>query len=147
MKYPNVNIFAAWFFMPHTVAMGWVAAAGGLLLGLFGLPVEEGDVPSRLVGALLLFVVLFLIWYVRGSLPPQGDPQGKGYAFGHRLVLAGNLFAAALFVFQFFTGAISDYNTHLVLDKFTTAFGYWCMGCFAVGFSLIYQSSLASAQA
>lgn len=144
MKPQDLNIFAAWFFMPHTVAMGWVAAAGGLLLGLFGLPVAEGDVPSRIVGALLLFLVLFAVWYVRGSLPPQGDAQGKGYTFGHRLVLAGNLFAAALFVFQFFAGSVSDYNTHLVLDQFTTAFGYWCMACFAVGFSLVYQSAQAA---
>ena len=137
------NIFSAWFFMPQTLFMGWVAATGGILLGLLGLPVTEGDIPSRLVGALLLFAGVFVVWHLRGgSLPPEGKADGSGYRFGHKLVLTGNVLAACLFVFHFFAQGISDYNTHLVLDKFTTMFGYLCMGFFAGGFSFIYQSSL-----
>ncbi len=142
MKYPNVNIFAAWFFMPQTIAMGWVAAAGRILLETLGVATTEGDIPGRMVGALLLFLVVYLVWHFRGSLPPQGKPEGNGYRFGHRLVMVGNLMAGALFVFHFFAPAVENYNAHLVLDNFTTAFGYLCMGFFAAGFSFIYQSAL-----
>lgn len=142
MKYPNVNIFAAWFFMPQTLAMGWVAAVGRMLLEMLGVPTHEGDIPGRIVGALLLLLVVFLVWYFLRGLPPQGKPEGNGYTMGHRVVLAGNVMAALLFVFHFFATSIDSYNTHLVLNKFTTSFGYFAMGCFAIGFSLIYQSSL-----
>lgn len=142
MKYPNLNTFAAWFFIPQTVGMVWVTGAGTLLLGALSVPAQEGDVPSRIVGALLLLLAVFLVWYFMRGLPPQGKPGGNGYAFGHKLVLAGNAMAASLFVFQFFAAGIESYNLHLVLNKFTTAFGYLAMGCFAIGFSMIYQSAL-----
>jgi hypothetical protein len=142
MKYPKVNIFAAWFFMVNTLFMGWVAATGEIALKLFGVPAVEGDVPSRIVGTLFLFAAVFAVLHFRKSLPPEGMPGEKDYLFGHRLVLVGNLLALSLFVFQMFATTISDYNTHLVLNKFTTAFGYLCMGFFAVGFSFIYQSSM-----
>lgn len=142
MKYPNLNIFAAWFFMSQTLAMGWVAAAGNILLQMLGVPTHEGDIPGRIVGALLLLLVIYLVWHFLRALPPQGKPDGNGYKLGHRVVLAGNILACLLFVFHFFATAIDSYNTHLVLNKFTTSFGYFAMGCFAIGFSLIYQSSL-----
>jgi len=142
MKYPKVNIFAAWFFMVNTLFMGWVAKTGEILLQLLGIPAVEGDVPSRIVGTLFLFAAVFAVLYFRRSLPPEGTPGEKDYLFGHRLVLIGNLLALSLFVFQMFATTITDYNTHLVLNKFTTAFGYLCMGFFAVGFSFIYQSSM-----
>lgn len=138
----RLNIFLAWFFMPQTLFMGWVAVGGRMLLEALGVATTEGDIPGRLVGALLLFLAVFLAWYFLRGLPPQGKPGGNGYRFGHKLVLAGNLMAALLFVFHFFAQGIADYNTHLVLGKFTTAFGYLCMGFFAAGFSYIYQSSL-----
>jgi hypothetical protein len=141
MKYPKVNIFAAWFFMVDTLFMGWVAKTGEILLQLLGIPAVEGDVPSRIIGTLLLLVAVFAVLYFRKSLPPEGTPGEKDYLFGHRLVLIGNVMALSLFVFQMFATTISDYNTHLVLNKFTTAFGYLCMGFFAVGFSFIYQSA------
>lgn len=142
MRFPNVNIFAAWFLMLQTLAMGWVAAAGGIVLRLAGLPAQEGDVPSRLIGALLLLAVVFLVWYFMRGLPPQGKPEGSGFKLGHRLLLTGNILAGLLFVFHFFAAGIDSYNTHLVLNKFTTSFGYFAMGFFAVGFSFVYQSSL-----
>ncbi len=142
MKYAKVNIFAAWFFMVHTIFMGWVAATGEIVLKIFGVPAVEGDVPSRIVGALLLFAAVFAVLYFRKSLPPEGAPGEKDFHFGHRLVLIGNVLALCLFVFQLVATTISDYNTHLVLNKFTTAFGYLCLGFFAVGFSFIYQSSM-----
>jgi hypothetical protein len=142
MKYPNLNIFAAWFFMPQTLAMGWVAAAGRMLLEMLGVPTAEGDIPGRLVGALLLLLVVYLAWHFLRALPPQGKSGGNGYKLGHRVVLAGNILAGSLFVFHFFATSIDSYNAHLVLNKFTTSFGYFAMGCFAVGFSFIYQSAL-----
>ncbi len=142
MKYPNVNVFVAWFLMLQTLAMGWVAAAGNILLQMLSVPVQEGGVPGRMVGALLLLLVVVLIWYFMHGLPPQGKEGGSGYKLGHKVVLAANILAGLLFVFHFFAAGIEDYNTHLVLDTFTTSFGYFAMGCFAVGFSLIYQSSL-----
>lgn len=142
MKYPNLNIFAAWFFMAQTLAMGWVAAAGNTLLQMLGVPTHEGDIPGRIVGALLLLLIIYLVWHFLRALPPQGKPEGNGYKPGHRVVLAGNILACLLFVFHFFAPGIDSYNTHLVLNTFTTSFGYFAMGCFAIGFSLIYQSSL-----
>ncbi len=142
MKYPNVNIFAAWFFVPQTLTMGWVAAAGRALLGVLGVATPEEGTPGRLVGALLLLLIIYLAFHFLRALPPQGKPGGSGYTLGHRLVLAGNVLAGLLFVFQFFASGIENYNAHLILDKFTTAFGYLAMGCFAIGFSLIYQSAL-----
>ncbi len=142
MKYPNANIFAAWFLMLQTLAMGWVAAMGRLLLELLGVATTEGDIPGRLVGALLLLLIVFLIWYFMHGLPPQGKPEGNGFKAGHRVLLTGNILAGLLFVFHFFATSIDSYNTHLILNKFTTSFGYFSMGLFAIGFSLIYQSSL-----
>lgn len=142
MKYPQVNIFAAWFFMVHTIFMGWVTKTGEILLQLLSIPAVEGDVPSRVIGAILLFVGVYAVLYFRKSLPPEGTPGEKDFLFGHRLVLVGNVLALCLFVFQMVATTITDYNTHLVLNKFTTAFGYLCLGFFAVGFSFIYQSSM-----
>lgn len=142
MKYPQVNIFAAWFFMVHTIFMGWVAKTGEIVLQLLNIPAVEGDVPSRVIGAILLFVGVYAVLYFRKSLPPEGTPGEKDFLFGHRLVLVGNVLALCLFVFQMVATTITDYNTHLVLNKFTTAFGYLCLGFFAVGFSFIYQSSM-----
>ncbi len=142
MKYPNLNVFLAWFLIPQTLAMGWVAAAGNLLLQTLGVPAQEGDVPGRIIGALLLLLIVYLVWHFLRGLPPQGKPEGNGYRAGHRLVLAGNILAGLLFMFHFFATGIASYNTHLILDKFTTSFGYLAIGCFAVGFSMIYQSAL-----
>ncbi len=137
------NIFFAWFFVIQTVAMGWVAAAGRMLLEALGVATFEGDIPGRIVGALLLFLLIYLIMHFRGTLPPEGNPSGNGFRIGHRIMLLGNVLAASLFVFHFFATGIESYNTHLILNKFTTAFGYWAMGLFAIGLSLIYQSGLS----
>jgi len=142
MKYPNVNIFAAWFFLTNMVIAGWVAAAGNLLLEMLGVPTQEGFIPGRMVGALLLLLIIYLVWHFMRALPPQGKPEGNGYRIGHRVVFAANILAFLLLLFQYFESGIEGYNTHLVLERFTTAFGYFAMGCYAIGFSLIYQSSL-----
>lgn len=138
----RMNLFVAWFFIPQTLAMGFVAAAGRILLELLGVATHEGDIPGRIVGALLLFGAVYLVLHFRRSLPPEGRPDGKGYQFGQRLVLAGNCLSGLFIVFQFTHPLIQSKDMLLVLDGFTDAFGYWAMGCWVVGFSFLYQSSL-----
>ncbi|HEY4697084.1 MAG TPA: hypothetical protein VIH29_03640 [Gallionella sp.] len=132
----------AWFFIPQTLAMGWVAAAGRVVLELLGATTHEGDIPGRIVGALLLFGAVYLVLHLRGSLPPEGKPEGNGFRFGHRLVMAGNLLAVLLFIFSLTNSLIGNPDVLMVLTRFTTAFGYWAMACWVVGFSFLYQSSL-----
>jgi hypothetical protein len=142
MRYPNLNVFAAWFFIMQTLAMDSLAAIGHSVLEMLGASTPEGAAPGSIVGALLLFGVIFMVQYFRGSLPPQGKPEGSGYILGHRLMLAGNVLAAGLFVFSLFAAGIGDHNAHVILEKFSIASGYIAMACWAVGFSLIYQSAL-----
>lgn len=143
MKYPQLNIFAAWFFIPETLAMGWVAAAGRMVLEMGGVEVAEGAIPTRIVGALLLLASLFLIRiWLGGVLPIVGNPGGSGYRLGHKLILAGNVLASLLFVFPFMLHLLSHPDAIMVLTKFTTAFGYWVMALWAIGFSFVYQSTL-----
>lgn len=138
----KVNLFMAWFLIPQTVAMGFVAAIGRVVLELLGATTHEGDIPGRIVGALLLFGAVYLVLHFRGSLPPEGKPEGNGFLFGHRLVLAGNVLSSLFILFQFTHPWIESRDVLLVLDKFTDAFGYWTMACWLVGFSFLYQSSL-----
>ncbi len=141
MKY-KINLFMAWFFIPQTLAMGWVAAVGRIILELLGAITQEGDIPSRLVGALLLFGIVFTIHHLRGTLPPEGNPEGNGFIFGHRLVMMANLLASLLFIYPYVSLIIESRDLLMVLGKFTTAFGYWVMAIWVVGFSFLYQSSL-----
>jgi len=138
----RINLFAAWFLIPQTLAMGWVAAAGRIVLEVFGVVTQEEDIPGRVVGALLLFGVVFLLQHFRHGLPPEGKPEGNGFRAGHRLVLAANLLAAMLFIFPFAYQLIESRDALLVLSRFATAFGYIAVAGWAVGFSFIYQSAL-----
>jgi len=138
----KVNMFVAWFFIPMTLGMGWVAAVGRIVLELLGVATHEGDIPGRIVGALLLFGVVYLVLHFRRSLPPEGKPEGKGYLFGQRLVLAANILSGMYIIFQMTHPLIQNHDVRLVLDGFTDAFGYWAMAFWVVGFSFLYQSSL-----
>lgn len=142
MKSANINIFAAWFLIPHTLAMGWVAFAGRMVLEVFGMSTLEEGIPGRIVGALLVLAAVFLVQSFRGELAPLGNPAGKGYMVGHRLVLAANILAGLLFIFPYTWQLIGHRDVVMVLSKFAIAFGYWVMALWAIGFSLIYQSSL-----
>ncbi len=71
----------------------------------------------------------------------MGNPQGNGFRLGQRIVLAANVLAGLLFTFQLTFTLIDSHNLFLVLNKFTTAFGYWVMAMWMVGFSLLYQSA------
>lgn len=142
MRFAKVNLFVAWFLIPQTLAMGWVAFVGRMVLELFGVSTHEEGIPGRIVGAVLLLGVVFLVQYWRGALGPVGKPEGKGFRFGHRVVLAANILAGLLFIFPFVWQLIPDRDVVMVLSKFAIAFGYWVMAMWAVGFSFIYQSSL-----
>ena len=136
------NVLMAWFFIPITLGMGWVAAVGRGLLNLLGISTPEGSIPGILVGAVLLMATVFLVRHYRGALPPEGKPAGKGFQLGHRLVLAGNVLAALFVIFQITHPLITNHDLRLLLDGFTDAFGYWTLACWAIGFSLLYQSSV-----
>lgn len=138
----RINLFFTWFFIPQTLAMGWVAGVGRIVLELAGANTHEGDIPGRLVGALLLLGAIYLVLHVRRSLPLEGKPEGQGYRFGHRLLLAANLLAVVLFLFPFTSHLIENRDVLMVASKFTTAFGYWAMALWVVGFSFLYQSTL-----
>ncbi|HCI52064.1 MAG TPA: hypothetical protein DE312_01825 [Gallionella sp.] len=139
---PRINLFIAWFLIPQTLGMGWVAFAGRMLLEVLGVNTHEGDIPGRLVGAVLIFGAVYLILHFRGSLPPEGNSTGKGFGFGQRLVLAANLLASLFCLFQFTQFLIESHDLRLVLNGFTDAFGYWVMALWVIGFSFLYQSSL-----
>jgi len=142
MKLPNLNIFMAWFLIPQTLAMGWVAFVGRMALELFGVSTQEEGIPGRIVGALLLLSMVFVARHLLGgTLPIVGNPHGKGYHFGHRVVLAANVLAATLFVFQLSWHWLPNPEVIMVLASLTSAFGYWVMALWAIGFSFIYQSN------
>jgi hypothetical protein len=144
MAFPRLNIFLAWFFIPQTLAMGWIAWAGRTVLESFGVLTHEEGIPGRIVGALLLLGVIFAIRFqMRGNLPLVGNPKGNGYQVGHRLIMTANILAGALFVFQLAWHGLSNSGLIIVLASFTSAFGYWVMALWAIGFSLIYQSTLS----
>ncbi|MBK9160631.1 MAG: hypothetical protein IPM27_03560 [Nitrosomonadales bacterium] len=145
MKY-KANLFMAWFFIPMTLVMGWVAFVGRMVLELLGINTFEGDIPGRIVGALLLFGAVYLVLHFRGSLPPEGKQGGSGFGFGHRVVLAANLLATLFIIFQLTHPLIENPDMRLVLDRFTYAFGLLATGCWVVGFSFLYQSSLPPKQ-
>ena len=56
--------------------------------------------------------------------------------------MAGNLLAVLLFIFSLTDFLIGNPDVLMVLTRFTTAFGYWAMAFWVVGFSFLYQSSL-----
>jgi hypothetical protein len=61
MKLSELNIFIAWFLIPQTLAMGWLAAVGRILLELFGIVTQEQGIPGRIMGALLLLGVVLIL--------------------------------------------------------------------------------------
>ncbi len=138
----RINLFIAWFLIPQTMAMGFVAAIGRVVLELLGVNTHEGDIPGRLVGAVLLLGAVYLILHFRGSLFPEGKVDGKGYRLGQRLVMIANVLAAMFCLFQFTQFLIQNHDVRHLLNGFTDAFGYWVMALWVMGFSFLYQSSL-----
>jgi formate-dependent nitrite reductase membrane component NrfD len=143
VKLANWNMFAVWFFLPHTLAMGWIAFAGRMLLELLGANTQEGDIPGRLAGMVIWLTVIVLVRHrFAGKLPIVGNPAGNGYRFAHRLLFIANILAALLLAFEFKKPYLDNHDLIHVLSTFTDAFGYWVMGMWAVGLSFLYQSTL-----
>lgn len=142
MKLPDLNIFMAWFLIPQTLAMGWVAFIGRMALELFGIVTQEEAIPGRIVGAfVLLCMVLVARILMGGALPLVGNPGGSGYRSGHRFIFTANILAVSLFVFQLAWHWLPNPDVVMIIATFTSAFGYWVMALWAIGFSLIYQST------
>ena len=142
MKLANLNIFFAWFLIPQTLAMGWVASLGRLALELFGIVTPEEANPGRIVGAFILLCAVYVVRYLMGhTLPIVGNQNGNGYKLGHRLILVANILAASLFVFQLGWHWLPNTSVVIVFADFTSAFGYWVMALWAIGFSFVYQST------
>ncbi len=142
MRFQHLNIFMAWFFIPQTLAMGWVAFVGRLILELFGIVTPEEAIPGRIAGAIILLCGVYVLRLLMGkSLPIVGKPEGNGYKLGHRLILTANILAATLFIFQLGWHSLPNSAMVLVFASFASAFGYWVMALWAVGFSFIYQST------
>ncbi|MGB8517481.1 MAG: hypothetical protein WCD45_06290 [Gallionella sp.] len=132
----------AWFLIPQTLVMGWLASLGRTLLELSGTVTAEEANPGRIIGALLLLGVIYIIRHLfGGTLPISGNPNGAGYRFGHRMIAVANFLAATLFIFQLTWHSLSDPNVVMILAAFTSAFGYWVMAMWAIGFSFLYQST------
>lgn len=142
MKYPNLNVFVAWFLIIETLARGWVAAVGRIVLELGGMETELEGIPGQVVGALLLLILMLIVRRFIGEFPPLGKPEGNGYGFGHKLVLIANVAAGLLFIFPFTYQFLQNRDVIMVVSKVVVALGYLSIGMSAVGFSLIYQSSL-----
>jgi hypothetical protein len=142
VKLANLNIFFAWFLIPQTLAMGWVASVGRVVLELFGIATQEEANPGRILGAIILICAVYVIRYLMGhALPIVGNQDGNGFRLGHCLILAANTLAATLFIFQLTWHSLPNSAVVLILASFTSAFGYWVMALWAVGFSFIYQST------
>jgi hypothetical protein len=142
LKLANLNIFLAWLLIPETLAMGWVASAGRLVLELFGVAATEEANSGRIVGAFILLCAVFMIRYLmEHSLPVVGNQNGNGFRLGHRLILAANILAVTLFVFQLGWRLLPNPLLVQVIASFTAAFGYWVMALWAAGFSFVYQST------
>lgn len=142
MNFPKLNLFVTWFFFPVTFVLGWVAFVGRMLLEVLGVSTPEGSIPGIIVGLLLVFAVVFAIQQLRGGLWPQGNPDGNGFVLGQRLVLAANVLAFLILAFRLGGHLVDNHDLHMMLDRFTDAFGYWVMGMWAIAFSLLYQSAL-----
>jgi hypothetical protein len=141
MKLHNINILLSWFFIPQTLAMGWVAAVGRTVLELFGVATLEEGNPGRIVGALILFAVVVAAHYIWGEIfDCSQNKNGTILKWGHRLILVANLLAAALFIFQLTWTGLQNPNVVTILSAFTSAFGYWVMPIWAIGYSFIYQA-------
>ncbi|MFM2397704.1 MAG: hypothetical protein RLZZ144_954 [Pseudomonadota bacterium] len=142
MNFSKLNLLAAWFLLPETWVLGFVSFFGRMVLELLGVSLPEGSIPSIVVGMLLNLAVVLTIYFMRGKVWPIGNPAGKGFQLGQRLVLAANVLAVIILIFRLTGHQIINHDLHMIADQFTDAFGYWAMAMWAIGFSFLYQSSM-----
>jgi hypothetical protein len=139
----KINLFAAWFMVLQIFFSSVLAQVGAGLLGALGMPAPLDDQYGWLVGALILSSALFILRRVMGELPPgTGKPGGKGYKFGHGLVLASSVLALGTYILPFFISGIQNPGTLDALSTLIIGLMYPALGLFGVGMSFIYQSAL-----
>ena len=59
-------------------------------------------------------------------------------------MLLANLLALLILAFKLGGHQIINHDLNMIADKFTDGFGYWVMAMWAIGFSLLYQSTLTN---
>jgi hypothetical protein len=139
----KINLFAAWFMVLQIFFSSVLAQVGAGLLGALGMPAPLDDQYGWLVGALILSSALFILRRVMGELPPgTGKPGGKGYKFGHGLVLASSVLALGTYILPFFISGIQNPGTLDAVSTLIIGLMYPALGLFGVGMSFIYQSAL-----
>ena len=139
----KVNLFAAWFMVLQIFFSSVLAQVGAGLLGALGMPAPLDDQYGWLVGALILSSALFILRRVMGELPPgTGKLGGKGYKFGHGLVLASSVLALGTYILPFFISGIQNPGTLDAVSTLIIGLMYPALGLFGVGMSFIYQSAL-----
>ena len=139
----KINLFVAWFMVLQIFFSSVLAQVGAGLLGALGMPAPLDDQYGWLVGALILSSALFILRRVMGELPPgTGKPGGKGYKFGHGLVLASSVLALGTYILPFFISGIQNPGTLDAVSTLIIGLMYPALGLFGVGMSFIYQSAL-----
>ena len=139
----KINLFVAWFMVLQIFFSSVLAQVGAGLLGALGMPAPLDDQYGWLVGALILSSALFILRRVMGELPPgTGKPGGKGYKFGHGLVLASSVLALGTYILPFFISGIQNPGTLDAVSTLIIGFMYPALGLLGVGMSFIYQSAL-----
>lgn len=136
------NLFVAWFLAMQIFMSSVLAEVGTGVLFVLGVPMHEEF--GWLVGALFLAAVLFIVRGILGELPlGAGNPGGRGYKFGHGLLLAGSVLAFCVYVLPAFTPAIHNQSFLTALPYLAVGFSIAALGFFGLGLSVVYQSSLA----
>ena len=139
----KINLFVAWFMVLQIFFSSVLAQVGAGLLGALGMPEPLADQYGWLVGALILSSALFILRRVMGELPPgTGKPGGKGYKFGHGLVLASSVLALGTYILPFFISGIQNPGTLDAVSTLIIGLMYPALGLLGVGMSFIYQSAL-----
>lgn len=139
----RINLFVAWFLTMQVFFSAVLAQLGALLLGKLGMPAPLDEQFGWLVGALVLLSVLLIVRHKLGELPPGvGKPGGRGYKFGHGMVLASSLLAFGVYVLPFFIPNIHNPGLLTAVSSFVIGIMYPALGLFGVGMSFIYQSTL-----
>ena len=144
MRASDFNLLAVWFLIPETVATGWFSTAGEWALRLAGVEVQPDTPLCRAAGAVLLLLIVLAVRFRLGYLPVVGNPAGQGFRGGHQLLLGGNLLAALVFAFPFIFSLLPNPALMLLASVLAILFGCVALALWAIGFSLLHQSTQPS---
>lgn len=136
-----VNLFVAWFLIMQIFMSNVLAEVGTGVLFVLGIALHEEL--GWLVGAIFLAAILFLMRLVLGELPlGTGKPGGRGYKFGHGLLLGSSLVAFCVYVVPVFVPLIHNSDVLMALSYVKVGFMFLALVLFGFGLSFVYQSSL-----